>query len=121
MPKPTIDTATERTGSARRALAGIGIVVALGGGVTGDYYLNPRIAVHGREIQENITPHELDSTKAALKAAIATRPHEMTVNEAFAIEDIVNYNCPNGCSVGAIEGGSTIGQVNTLLDGNCGN
>lgn len=120
MPNPNINTSADRVTPARRALAGLGVIVSLAGGVTGDYYLNPRIAVHGREIQENITPYELAQTRGALKQAIAERPHAMTINEAMAVEDIVNYSCPNGFSVGPVDGGITVAQINTLLDGNCG-
>lgn len=113
-----MDDQAQQAFPASKIIAGIGLIISLAGATQVPYYLVANKVVQGREIKGSLTGYEYDSTVIALKADIDTG--KITINQEFAIQDIVNYKCPKGFSVGEMKGGITAAQVKALLDGNCG-
>lgn len=105
----------------KKLATSLSVIALLAGGLPAtDYYLIPEKDVQGREIRAELTPYQFDSIRDSLKEKLDKEPQNISVNQSFAIQDIINYNCPNGFSVGEVKGSITIEQVKTLLDGNCG-
>ena len=75
--------------------------------------------IRGRQLKKNLTLHEFNQVKNEMKNILSTRPTDISIQEQFAIEDIINFNCPKGFSVGEINGSISVTQIQTLLDGNC--
>jgi hypothetical protein len=83
----------------------------------GDYYFNDRIKINGRQINETFTPNEFIKLKNKMENVLTS--DFKSIQDVFSIEDIINYNCPNGFSVGEINGEISVSQIKKLLNGNC--
>ena len=115
-----LTTVRERTVPALSAVAGLSLPVVEGVLPETSDFTDSSKKIRGRQLKEDLTPHEFTQVKDELKTVLLARPHGLSIQEQFAVEDIINFNCPRGFSVGALNGGITIAQINTLLDGNCG-
>ena len=73
----------------------------------------------GRQIKASFTDEEVASMIAEMKGIIATRPNQMIINEIFAMQDLVNFKCPNGFVFTGLQGEIPVSRVNKLLDGVC--
>lgn len=118
-----VKTTSERIASIALSIAALGMVgvVTLSSGNDDplEDLTAPPVFI-GRQLKGNINSSEFSQVKAHIKDAIDARPYKLSINEAFAIEDIINANCPNGFRISDVRGAVTIAQLKDLLDGNCG-
>ena len=78
--------------------------------------IDSTISINGRQLKGDFDDATYNQIVVDLKNALETRPNQMTINEVFSVQDIINYKCPNGFSV---QDNPTINQTEKLMDGNC--
>ena len=103
----------------KKILASIGVVISLAGGATGEYYLLPDERINGRHFKENLTTNELKVATETLISDIKARKDNFTLNEVFAIEDIIDYKCPNGVKIENFTGKLSTNDLENMLNGKC--
>ena len=72
----------------------------------------------GRQLNGALTKNELTDLRTELKNKLDTK--SSSINVEFAVEDVINFNCPNGFKINNVNGAISVAQIKNLIDGNCG-